>query len=322
MRDRKRILVVAAALLAMCGRDSLSLALERPRQLSRATAVTLAKGDLTVLLVDNEPWGREHRRGYNGIAELYHTAQGSSPFVARNSGFNLEHIFGGDRLQQPMEPRRHPMELFAVNRDEALLYQPPTPLSAVESLTRFKLKMPHSIDVTFHCVVHAGDFFRHGYAGLFWASYIDRPADKRIYFRGKRAGRSAERWIAAYSEKHGHESTHRGEHDKFEAYFAPDFNARLANHFSQYRYTRPYYYGRFRNMVLAFMFDTSELIRFSQSPDGGGKGNPAWDFQFLISNLKYGKEYSFRSRVIYKPFRSPEDIEEEYRRWKVELDRR
>jgi hypothetical protein len=165
-------------------------------------------------------------------------------------------------------------------------------------------------------VVHPGDFFRHGHAGLFWASYIDEPADKRIYFRGKRSGESTDGWIAAFSHKHGHESTHRGEHDELEAYFAPNFNARLANHFSDYRYTHPYYYGRFHNMVLAFLFDTSEVIRFSQSPDGGGTGNPAWDFQFLIPKLEYGRKFIFRSRLIYKPFVSRADVEEEYRRWK------
>lgn len=320
MHDAKPVVVFASALLMMWGCSSSRSTIERPAHLIRATAVKLEKGDLSVFLVDNEAWGAEHRQGYNGIAALHHSAQDSSPFVPRTSGFNLEHIFGGDSLEQLMEPRRHPMELFVVSHDEALLYQSPTPLSAVESLTRFKLEVPHYIDVTFRCVVHPGDFFRHGYAGLFWASYIERPADKKIYFRGKGGSHSRDGWIAAFSREHGHESTHRGEHDGFEAYFAPNFNATLVNHFSDYRYTRPYYYGRFHNMVLAFLFDTSELIRFSQSPTGGGDSNPAWDFQFLISHLEYGKQYTFRSRIIYKPFVSREDVEEEYRRWKAGLD--
>ncbi len=64
------------------------------------------------------------------------------------------------------------------------------------------------------------------------------------------------------------------------------------------------------------MFESSEVIRFSQSPTGGGKTNPAWDFQLLIPNLREGIEYSYRARIIYKPFISAEDITLEYFSWK------
>ena len=70
-------------------------------------------------------------------------------------------------------------------------------------------------------------------------------------------------------------------------------------------------------MVLAFLLDGGkEVIRFSQSPDGGGKLNPAWDFQYLIPSPEGGKRYSFKARIIYKPFVSENDIAEEYRNWK------
>ena len=106
-----------------------------------------------------------------------------------------------------------------------------------------------------------------------------------------------------------------GINDSIEFYFAPNVNARLSSHFSNYRYALPFFFGQFHNMVLAYMFESSEVIRFSQSPTGGGESNPAWDFQLIIPDLKKGKEYTYRARLIYKPFISEEDITSEYLSW-------
>jgi len=110
-------------------------------------------------------------------------------------------------------------------------------------------------------------------------------------------------------------STHRSIHDNNNLFFAGNFNARLANHFSEFRFTEPFYFGRFGKMVLAYFFDAQEIIRFSQSPTGGGDLNPAWDFQYIIPATETGKTYSFKVRVVYKPFVSEEDISKEYKKW-------
>ena len=104
--------------------------------------------------------------------------------------------------------------------------------------------------------------------------------------------------------------------DLYNFHFAPNFNVKLFNAFSDYRYELPFYYGRFHNMAIAYLFESSEVIRFAQSPDGGGKNQPAWDFQYLIPNLRIDFEYDFRARIIYKPFISAEDMVEEYGSWK------
>jgi hypothetical protein len=287
----------------------------RPQGLQSEQTVTLEIGDLRAVFADNRAFGERHRAGYNGIAELRHRAQDSSAFVPAYAGFNLEHIFGGDSLERLFEPREHPMELFRSGAQQVQLYQAPTPLSGVESLSTFTLSAPHSIDVAFQCIFHNPAFFRHGYAGLFWASYIDTPPDKKIYFRGT-AGNSADTvWIAAWSERHGEASTHPGLGDRFQLYYAPDFNVTLAGHLSGYRYAHPVYYGRFHNMVLAFFFDSDLPIRFSQSPTGGGPESPAWDFHWIIPEPEYGKIYSFRARMVYKPFAGEEDVAQAYGAW-------
>ena len=113
-------------------------------------------------------------------------------------------------------------------------------------------------------------------------------------------------------------STHLSKQDPKSIYFAPNFNATLAAHFSEYKYERPFYYGRFHNMVLAFMFNPGEGIRFSQSPTGGGEKNPAWDFQFIVPDFEVGKEYSFQSRGMYKEFEGPDEVLAEFNLWKAE----
>ena len=65
-------------------------------------------------------------------------------------------------------------------------------------------------------------------------------------------------------------------------------------------------------MALVFNFRDKDLIRFSQSPSGGGPGgNPAWDFQFMIPDYQVGKLYGFVMRVSYLPYESHEQITHE-----------
>ena len=291
----------------------------QPENLTPQNSITIEKGDLKVVFADNSAFGADHKPGYNGIAALYHKNQDSSVFVPFYAGFNLEHIFGGDSLAPLFEPRKAPMELFRIADDEVLLYQAPTPLSKVESQMRFKVVAPNYIDVEFRCIFHSKDFFKHNYAGLFFASYINAPEDKKIYFRGIKNGNMNPEWVAAFSNKHGVKSTHRWIRDTNTLYFAPNFNATLASHFSDYRFTQPFYYGRFHNMALAYMFSPAANIRFSQSPTGGGAKNPAWDFQFIIPNFKTEHPYVFHARIVYKVFVNKNVLKEEYQAWKNQL---
>ena len=320
MRNLTVILYLGIFLLSSChlrkqGQDTVNQISLRPDNLEPQKVIRLSNSVINVVFVDNTAFGEEHRAGYNGIAELRHKSQDSSVFVPFYAGYNLEHIFGGDSLAELFEPRKHPMELFEISDHEVLLYQSPTPLSGVESQTVFKLTDSHFMDVVFRFIIHDGRFFKHGYAGLFWASYIHEPGDKKIYFRGSEEGTESTGWISAYSTKHGTKSTHVGKKGKDPIYFAPNFNATLASHFSDYRYEQPFYYGRFHNMVLAYMFRPEKGIRFSQSPTGGGELNPAWDFQFIVPDFEVGQEYSFQARILYKEFAGENDVLDEFEDW-------
>jgi hypothetical protein len=62
-------------------------------------------------------------------------------------------------------------------------------------------------------------------------------------------------------------------------------------------------------MQLRMMFRPRDQIWMAQSPSGGGNGNPAWDFQWFISDFNVGRAYGFRMRAAYLPFESQEQIE-------------
>ena len=282
----------------------------------RGKPVILSEGDIKAVFIDNYPYGSNHLGGYNGIAELYHTSQDSNLFVPSYAGFNLEHIFGGDPLPAIFEPRQSPMNLKKISENKALLHQPTTPFSHCESWTSFELVKPYYIDISFTCIIHSADFFKHGYAGLFWASYINAPDDKNINFLEKEE--NTIKWFSAYSPTHGLNSTYLGVNDQQHLFMAPNFNVSLAKSFSNYRFIEPFYYGLFKNMVFAYFFWTSEkeIIRFSQSPNGAGPQNPAWDFQFIIPAYEVGKKYGFSVRLLYKEFKNKNDILSEYKTWK------
>ncbi len=284
---------------------------------TKGEPVELSKGDLSAIFIDNYAFGENHRAGYNGIAELKHSELDSNLFVPNYAGFNLEHIFSSDSLVQLFEPRRNPMSLKKISDTEVVLHQPTTPISHVESWTTFKMVTPHYVDVTFRCIIQSEDFFQNNLAGLFWASYINAPPDKKIYFWGRKKEEKLYQWIGAWSPGHGIESTHIGEKDKLDLCTAPGFNVVLANHFSDFLFKDAFYYGRYNDLVFAYLFSTEgdQTIRFSQSPNGGGGPNPAWDFQFIIPDYEVGKKYSFNCRLIYKKFISPDDIKEEFERW-------
>lgn len=174
---------------------------------------TLTAGDLTAVIGDNSADG-EHRSGYNGVWSLKHSAGTRSVFVPAIAGLNLEHIVTGELLEDGkifFEPRNAPMSFKQLSDSAAELHQPPTPTFHVESWTKFQLVAPHYLDMSFRCKAHQ-PVFQRGYLALFWASYINAPADKSMYFRGGLDGQR-DVWTQFCTQWHNDQSTvrHRDE---------------------------------------------------------------------------------------------------------------
>jgi len=277
--------------------------------------IELERGPVRAVITDNQqidvPILRGHRAGYNGVASLKHMKRDENLFVPTVGGLNFEHIHDGTTTvdKERFEPRRSPMQLRVVDEFTVEVYQPPTANWNLESCGRYHLLPDGTIEYTFECIPRTKSFSQ-GYIGLFWASYIQRPKDKAIYFRGRdKSEQGRGRWLRGVTPRHGVDSTHPPAGPLPELNVDPNFSLTLVNHPSSYVYTAPWYYGVSHGMAYVLMFRKQDRIWFAQSPTGGGATNPAWDFQWFIPDYKVGEAYGFVMRAAYIPFESREQIE-------------
>lgn len=285
---------------------------------------TFKVGDLTAVIGDNAAH-EQHRAGYNGVWSLVHNTAGArSIFVPAVSGLNLEHVFNGEEPPDSktfFQPRNAEMTFKQLTDSEAELHQPPTPTYHVESWTRFKLVAPHYLDMTFRCVAHQHVFPR-GYMGIFWASYMNAPLDKSMYFPGNLEGQPPAWWSQLCTQFHNRDSTVRHRDDKLELTFAPGRDT-LFKSLSPFRFHEPFFYGNHDGLMWIVMLDRAAGIRLTHSPSGGGANaslattNPAWDFQFIVPKPEVMKEYGFKVRTVLRPRCSRDEVLEEYRKWKA-----
>lgn len=277
--------------------------------------VVLRRGDIEAVIVDNRAVNDAvlpgHRAGYSGVGALTHTRRPENLFVPAFSGLNFEHIHDGTVQEQVVlfEPRNAPMQLRVVDPYTAELYQAPTPHFGLESCHRYRLLDDGAIELTFEAIPHRTSF-THNYIGLFWASYIQQPESLDTHFKGFVEGEAeAPRWIQGSSSSHGVLATHLGQADRRTFPHEPEFPLTLVFNRSRYRYTEPWYYGISHGMALVFVFRPQDQVRLSQSPSGGGTGNPAWDFQYFIPDYEIGRRYQLIMRALYVEYESPEQIE-------------
>jgi hypothetical protein len=277
--------------------------------------VVLERAGVRAVVVNNEAVDDEvlpgHRAGYSGVASLTHRRQSRNLFVPTYAGLNYEHIHDGTvQLREILyEPRQAPMEIRQADTYSAELHQPPTPHWKLESRLRYTLLEDGTIEMTLACVPHARTF-KNGYIGLFFASYIHQPESLDIHFLGHPAGDtdSEAKWIRGVTPQHGVRPTHLAFDDARVFPHDADFPLSLVFNLSDHRYREPWYYGVSRGMALVQMFRPRDRVRLSQSPSGGGSGNPAWDFQWFIPQYEVGRRYQFIMRAMYLPFESTEQI--------------
>ena len=221
-------------------------------------------------------------------------------FVPAYAGLNLEHVFNGatefTNREIFFEPRRAPMTFKKINDQQAELHQPATPNFHVESTTRFTLRAPWYLDLEFRCKPHQHVHER-GWFGCFWASYINGPADKSLYFPGGWS-KGDSLWMQLCTQAHNDESTVLAHGDDFELTWEEGAHDALFKNFSRMRYTKPLYYGNVDGLVYIMMFKPGNGIRMTHSPSGGGTNqaakttNPAWDWQFIVPKYEVAQELS------------------------------
>ncbi len=279
--------------------------------------VVLERGDVRAVIVNNEAVDDSvlpgHRAGYSGVASLTHRQCRENLFVPAYAGLNFEHIHDGTVQPREIlfEPREATMTITRAGQDAAELHQPPTPHWQFESRLRYELLEDGVIEMTLECIPRARAF-KNDYIGLFFASYIHQPESRDIHFLGVPADQSSAKpqWIRGVTPAHGSFPTHLAVDDSRSFAYDPDFPLSLVFNLSNNRYSEPWYYGVNRGIAFVQMFRPSDEVRLSQSPSGGGQGNPAWDFQWFIPRYEVGRSYRFVMRAAYLPFTSRDQIVE------------
>ncbi|MGW8179679.1 MAG: hypothetical protein ACWGQW_13105 [bacterium] len=84
----------------------------------------------------------------------------------------------------------------------------------------------------------------------------------------------------------------------------------------------PLVYGRIGRNVLAVMVSRPE-VQFFLINAGGHRAflpvqNPAWDFSFQLDDYPVHEPFGFKGRIIYKPWKDPEEIVDRYLSWRSE----
>lgn len=158
----------------------------------------------------------------------------------------------------------------------------------------FNVIQDDAIDLAYYGTPLEDVWRKHGYIGVFFASYIHSPEDMAIHFIGRsRPGRgdSTPRWIKHLLRRHGAAANHRPAGSAWDPSFDDGFNITVASGFSDFEYLYPFYFGRSGENVLVLMFEKPRdggEMRFAQSPSGGGTGNPAWDFVYFRRDYAVG----------------------------------
>lgn len=278
---------------------------------------------LECVIGNNKGFG-DHRAGYNGVFRMTAPGQSTSVYVPAIAGLNLEHYFDGRPRQSErevfFEPRYAPMEFRRLSETKAELRQPPTPVYGVESTTVFELREPYYVDMTYRAIPRKGGFTG-GFLGVFWASYMNGPLDKSIYFLQGGSTLDKPQWAQFATQEHGRESTVLPAGQTPPEPPVNDGPPPLFRNFSPLRYSESFYYGRFGDMVLIYIFRPNPYLRFAHSPSGGGRSasgddtNPAWDFQLVVPDPQPGKEYELSMRAVYKPWAGRADVLREVREW-------
>jgi len=277
---------------------------------------------LKLVIANNEAYGNEHKQRYNGVAELYNANSTKNAFVPEYAGLNFEHIFNGDSATyrwNTYECRLAPMEVIKHSETKTELLQSRTQNWPLQSSIVYET-IGDAIDFTYTGIPLADAWQKHGYIGLFFASYIFEPEQRGINFIGRSKDNPEAHWIYNLPASHGLQANHRESGSKFHpAMDTAGFPNTLAliKGVSDYEYAYPFYYGKRGENVLIMMFEKPRdgEINFAQSPDGASEKDPAWDFIFYQKKYKVGKPFAFRGRMVYKKFQGKEDVIKTYEQW-------
>jgi len=229
----------------------------------------------------------------------------------------------------PGEIRGKSPRLEVINATTCVLVKPATKADPTDVRATYQVRAPYYVDHTLRFTdranrlgnrIHPGADFRE----VSWCCYMNCPDDPRIHFL------SGGRWYRYISPVHGVGSNIAPSYvSGQDLEIFPAVKVRRPFHWDRIhdRFDEPFYYVRVGSMVMILVFDNPQWLRFFCSPSGGGSSLmagqtcPAWDFEWIIpaSEYRVGRAYQFRMRLVYKKYKSDDDVVREVRRARKDL---
>ena len=280
--------------------------------------------ELSLIVGDNSAH-EHHLSGYNGIWQITSIHDRDPLFVPPYCGMNFEFIAPMSPTD-PTEPKNHATDLRVEEAGrEVTLHQPPTPTHHVESWMTYRTAGPAHVDWTFRYRLHDPAAFPTGVAGFFFASYIHEPENKAIYVLSRDVYDSL-MWVQFCATFQGRDCAITWEEDAYEMQFGQRDHGLYTSR-APIRYAVPMFLGRRRDMAFALMFERPQGVVICHGMGGGGfvannsDRNPAWDFLLYTDDAASEPEGAWKGRLVYKRFRSRDDILIEYRDFQHSLGR-
>jgi hypothetical protein len=286
---------------------------------------SLRAEEISVVVGDNSEHG-VHLSGYNGLWHLSSVHDPSSFFLPEYCGMNFEFI-APKSPDDSVEPKDHPTELVVDEPEtQVTLHQSPTPTHWVESWMTYRVAGPAHLDWTFRFRLHEPVAFPSGFAGFFFASYINQPENKALYLLS-RSVYDTLMWIQFCSAFQGRDCAIVWEQEVYDLRFG-DHEHGLYTSLAPIQYHVPLFLGRRGDMAFALFFEQPLGVVISHGMGGGGfvddrsDRNPAWDFFLYSRDPTTVQEGVWRGRLLYKRFAGRKDVLEEYATFQESIGRK
>ena len=199
----------------------------------------------------------------------------------------------------------------------------------MDSEMKYIFSGEYTIDMEFK-VTPRQNRFPLNYVAFMWASYMNCTFDRRIYFIGSNRGK--EGWVAfGETTKDGFETGTIAYNEMSPLPYEKDTKTLNIIENKEKKFILPFYYGLVHGsgrsdcekdtMVYIMMFDQKESVRFAlwnfllNSEGKPDTHSPAWDWQFVIREPRIDEVYVYRARLVYKPFKGRNEVQEEYAKW-------
>jgi len=320
-RDTMKILVTTCGFILSV--SSILLAEELPKlttlsqpemryETTPSKHVVLQRGDIRAVVVNNAGVNDNilppHQSQYAGLGYLGHVIAPKNIFISNYGGMTPLIFWDGSNLTlRPMrETAVLPIQIRIINQFTVELYQAAGDTWGLENVRRYELLADGTLEITFEFIPHQPPPDRGGYLGVIYACYIDNAATSGINFYGlSRKGQKTPELVTQPSTGgHAIRSFLDGRTLKWD----PKFHYRWLMEERPAMYTEPWYYGVSRGMALVQIFREQDQVGFTMEGGGGQAGRPGWGFEYFMRNYKPGKRFQVVMRLMYLPYKSPEQI--------------